>query len=58
MVVNNLELADASLPLRHLQELDDHLRAGAHEHLALAGLLRVHDRVKAIPERIDADHLR
>ena len=43
--------------LHHLlQELDDHLRRRAHEHLALAALLGVVDGAEAVVEHRDANH--
>ena len=43
--------------LHHLlQELDDHLRRRAHEHLALAALLGVVDGAEAVVEHGNAHH--
>ena len=43
--------------LHHLEELHDDLRRRADEHLALATLLRIGDRLQAIGEHTHAHHL-
>ena len=43
--------------LHHLlQELNDHLGSGAHQHLALAALLSIEDAAQAVVEHRDTNH--
>eukprot|EP00619_Florenciella_sp_RCC1007_P012524 CAMPEP_0205920004 /NCGR_PEP_ID=MMETSP1325-20131115/10802_1 /ASSEMBLY_ACC=CAM_ASM_000708 /TAXON_ID=236786 /ORGANISM="Florenciella sp., Strain RCC1007" /LENGTH=150 /DNA_ID=CAMNT_0053287655 /DNA_START=136 /DNA_END=586 /DNA_ORIENTATION=- len=56
VVVHNGELANVTVLLHDLQELHDHLRARADEHLALSPLLRIVDRLEAVGEHADLDH--
>lgn len=42
--------------LHTVQKFDDDLAAGPDQDLALAGLLRVVDRIKSIVEHRGADH--
>ena len=43
--------------LHHLlQELNDHLGGGAHQHLALAALLSIEDAAQAVVEHRDTNH--
>merc|ERR1719223_1521140 len=56
MVVDDFKVADISVLLHHLQELDDNLRVWPHEGLALATFLGVANVVEAISEYTDLDH--
>merc|ERR1740130_2369881 len=56
MVVNDLDVANVTMFLHHLQKLDDHLRVGPDECLTLATLLGIHDAVEAVTEHADTDH--
>ena len=57
VVVNDLELTDVVVALHDLEELDGHLGSRAHEHLLLATLLSVGDRLQRISEHGHARHL-
>lgn len=52
----HLELADVSVLLHDLQELDDDLGGGAQEDLALASLLSVGDRLQGVGQNGHAHH--
>jgi len=56
VVVNDLEIADVTVLLHHLQELDDDLGVRPDENLALAALLGIHDVVQAVTEDTDPHH--
>ena len=57
VVVDNLKFSDVSVLLHALEELDDHLGAGADEHLALAALFGVAHSLERIGENRHAHHL-
>lgn len=57
VVVNQLELANVTVLLHNLQELDDNLGGGADQNLALTALLSVRNRLQGIGQNAHAHHL-
>lgn len=50
MIINEFELADVTVVLHDLQELDDDLGRGAYQHLALTALLGVGECFEGIAQ--------
>jgi hypothetical protein len=56
VVVDELELADVAVLHHQREKLDDHLARRPQQHLALAALLRVGERLERVREDADANH--
>ena len=56
VVVQHLELANVTILLHHLEELDHHLRRRSQQHLPLATLLSVRHRLQAVRKRRHPRH--
>ena len=56
VVIDDLVLADVAVRLHHIEELEDHLGAGADHDLTLVHLLGVDDDLEGISKNVGAHH--
>merc|ERR1719324_1795163 len=56
VVIHDFQVANVSVLLHHLQELDDHLRAWPDKDLTFSSLLSIDNAIQAVTEHTDSHH--